>query len=153
MLPVHVATGSTRGWLLQQGDKFRGPGLADPVAQCGCRCFFKSATPGIGNADDLPARTAQQACLQVGDCGAVRAASDRLGRIHVTLPPDTPRRTKQEIEYQRDTTSVRGWLTRLSVRFGGVSAPIGRAGCRGPAALFKTAGPECALAASPVAQA
>jgi hypothetical protein len=66
--------------------------------------------PGIGNADELPARKAQQAFLQVGDCGAVRAASERLDSFHVTLPPDTPRQTKQEIEYQRDTTSVRGWF-------------------------------------------
>jgi hypothetical protein len=42
--------------------------------------------PGIGNANDLLARKAQQACLQVGDCGAVRAASDRLDKAHATPP-------------------------------------------------------------------
>jgi hypothetical protein len=127
VLPFHATAESTRERLLQQGGEFRSPVLKDPIGRCGRRCFFKSAMPGIGN--DLPARgKAQQAVLQIGDCGALCAASDRLDRVHVTLPPDTSRRTKQEIEYQRNTTSVRGWLTRPAARFGGVSVPIDRAG-------------------------
>jgi hypothetical protein len=60
---------------------------------------------------------------------AAPCAPRRIGWIKLTRrPQNVPRRTKQEIEYQRDATSVRGRLKGPAVCFDGVSAPIGLAG-------------------------
>jgi hypothetical protein len=49
---------------------------------------------------------------------AAPCAPRRICWIKLTRrPQNVPRRTKQEIEYQKDTTSVRGWLTRPAVNF------------------------------------